>query len=91
MRVRDLKSTEIKVGLQIKSLVDLDLYMTVIYIDSYDDNYAWIISKNMMSGFYGNDCDCEVLTDKQGNPIYTEVQYSNFIERMEAKNKQYKI
>ncbi len=63
MKVKDLKIEDIKVGMIIKGL-KTGIKGTVTFIDKKDDNYAWILwenEKTEFSGFYGNNCECEVL------------------------------
>ena len=65
MKVKDMPEAEIKVGLRIKSLVS-DKRGTVISIDPTHDNLAWIKWDDediATTGFYGNDCECEVVDD----------------------------
>ena len=66
MRIYDLKEEEIVIGLRIKSLNPLhpNLYGTIVKIDLTHDNLAWITwngETEPTSGFYGNDCECEVV------------------------------
>lgn len=63
MKVCDLKEESIVIGLKIKSLVS-DRIGTVVKIDYEDDRYAWVLwdgDLKPFSGFYGNDCRCEVV------------------------------
>lgn len=63
MKVKDLKQEDIKIGLRIKSLIS-DMCGTIVKINSKDDDYAeiqWDGESIPTTGFYGNDCDCEVV------------------------------
>jgi|GEM_PF-7043731 len=65
MRICDLPEDKIVVGMRVKSLVPPhDRLGTIIKIDPNDDNYAWIKWDTdefpPESGFYGNDCECEI-------------------------------
>lgn len=62
MRIKDLSEDQITPGLRIKGLKTGKLG-TVVYVDRHDDDFAyiWFDDENVAtSGFYGNDCDCEV-------------------------------
>jgi hypothetical protein len=66
MRICDYPETEIKVGMRIRSLADPTKIGTITRIDVQDDRYAWIEwphRPGRPSGFYGNDCQCEVVED----------------------------
>lgn len=63
MKISDLKQEEIVVGLRIRSLKDPLKFGTIVKID-VDDCYAWIQwdgESELRSGFYWNDCKCEVI------------------------------
>lgn len=61
MKVSDLKIEDIKVGLRIKSLI-AERWGTITRINEKDDYFCWIEwdDDTIDSGFYGNDCECEV-------------------------------
>jgi hypothetical protein len=66
MRICDLKEEDIKVGLRLKSLASdsSNLVGTIVEIDPTHDNLAWIQwdgEDHPTSGFYGNDCACEIV------------------------------
>jgi len=64
MRICDLKQEDIVVGLRIKSLISNKLGI-VVKVDHEDDDYAWIKwddEEKAFSGFYGTNCECEVVT-----------------------------
>lgn len=64
MIISDLLEKQIFVGMRIRSLVDPNKLGTIVKIDRDDDNYAWIQwdgDYKPFSGFYGNNCDCEVV------------------------------
>lgn len=66
MKVNQLKKEDIFVGIKIRSLTNPDHIATVVRIDKSDDYYAWIQwpEDNMSySGFYGSDCECEIVED----------------------------
>jgi len=70
MKIKDLKEEEIVVGLRIRSL-SRDRCGTVTEIDKDHDNLAWTQWDGEVrptSGFYGNDCECEVVLDRFGRP-----------------------
>jgi len=63
MRIRDTDISNIKVGMRIKSLVS-DRQGTIVRIDKDDDDYSWVLwdgDPEPFSGFYGNDCSCEII------------------------------
>ncbi len=63
-KIRDLKVEDIFVGLRFRSLLDYEKIGVVVKIDHDDDNYAWCKwedGSESLGGFYGNDCDCEVV------------------------------
>lgn len=67
MKICELKQSDIVVGLRIRSLINPLKLATVVEIDYVDDNYAWIIwdgNDYSMGGFYGIDCECEVVYDE---------------------------
>lgn len=69
MRICDLPQSAIIVGLRIRGLNNKDRLGTISKIDKDDDDYAWIkwdCDPAAHSGFYGNNCECEVVgLDKQ--------------------------
>jgi hypothetical protein len=71
MQVRDLPVEKIQVGMRVKSLVS-DRLGTIDRIDVEDDSYAWILwdgDAQASSGFYGNNCDCEVVSPPEEEPV----------------------
>lgn len=65
MRINELTQEQIVVGLRIKSLVS-DKLGTIVEVDHKDDDYAWIRwdgDDKPYSGFYGTDCECEVVVE----------------------------
>jgi hypothetical protein len=71
MRIRDLSLDQIQVGLRILGLKS-GTPGTVIKIDPADDYYCWVHFDNegrTTGGWYGNNCDCEVVLDKENKPI----------------------
>jgi len=75
MKVSDLKPEEVKVGLRVKSL-SKPRSGTVVSINPKDDDFASVIWDGDLiacSGFYENDCKCEVVLDENGKPVYVEV------------------
>lgn len=65
MRICDLSSDKLYVGMRIKSLTK-DRYGTLVANDYHDDNYWWIQwdgESKPYGGFYGTDCSCEVVND----------------------------
>lgn len=70
MKVNELPLDKVVVGLRIKSLISSKLG-TVVEIDEKDDRYAqikWDGKVEPTSGFYGNDCKCEVIDEKLPHP-----------------------
>ncbi len=65
MRICDLSPDKIRIGLRVKGLSTGKLG-TITRIDYSRDNLVWIKWDNEeieTSGFYGNDCECEVIND----------------------------
>lgn len=70
MRICDLKEEDVRPGMVIKSLIS-DRRGTIVQLDIENDRYAWILWDGEHfsgSGFYGNDCKCEVLEMPKENP-----------------------
>lgn len=70
MRVKDLREDEIVVGMRIRGLAS-GICGTIIAIDKDRDQLAWVQwdgKAQATSGFYGNDCDCEVVLNDLGMP-----------------------
>jgi hypothetical protein len=64
MRISDLRTEEIKVGMRIKALTFPNLFGTITKIDYNDDRYAtvaWDNADHGTSGFYGNKCECQIV------------------------------
>jgi hypothetical protein len=64
MRICDMREEDIKVGMKVRSLRDPSKIGIVTSIDATRDNLAWIQWEGEpipYSGFYGNDCECEVV------------------------------
>lgn len=90
MKISDLKQEQIKPGLQLRSLINRDKIAVVVVVDHNDDDYSWIgwpSQDYCEGGFYGNDCECEVVTDDDGNIIYGDVpkthmkQFENYFKQ----------
>ena len=63
-KVSDLKLEQVKVGLQVVSMTNPAKIGTVVKIDLDRDHYVWILwdgDTHPHSGWYGNDCECEVI------------------------------
>jgi len=63
IRILDLEPNQIVIGLRIKSLVSDKLGKIVQIDNEHGDMYSWILwdgDNIAYSGFYGNDCKCEV-------------------------------
>ena len=76
MKVSDLKPEDIRIGLRIISLIS-DRQGTVVHIDHKDDEYSWVHwdeKSQATSGFYWNNCKCEVVVDENGKPMYVKVE-----------------
>ena len=70
MRIKDLRDDEIVVGMRLRGLAS-GVYGTIIAIDRNHDQLAWVQwdgKAQATSGFYGNDCDCEVVLNDLGLP-----------------------
>ena len=66
MKVNQLAQEDIFVGMKIRSLTKPDHIATVVKIDKDDDYYAWIQwpeDDKPYCGFYGNNCECEVVKE----------------------------
>lgn len=74
MKVNELKRDQIRIGLRIKSLTrPEEVQGTIDLVDHSRDDFAWVKwdhSAQAYSGFYGTDCECEVVVDEKGNPVY---------------------
>ena len=63
MKISDLLQKDIRIGIRVRSLRDPELLGTIVQIIPSDD-YLTIIEwdkDEKYSGFYGNDCECEVV------------------------------
>jgi hypothetical protein len=67
MRICDLTEEQIHVGLRIRSLIDYNHLATVVKReDKGSETYWWILwdgEKLPFSGFFWNDCECEVVEE----------------------------
>jgi hypothetical protein len=65
MRIRDLKETEVKNGLRIRSFSNPDLLGTLVETEYNGDEVIhwiqWDGEDTPRSGFYWNDCECEIV------------------------------
>ncbi len=66
MRICDLPENKIVVGLRLRSLINPNHLGTIIEIDTSDpgEPYSWIKwdhKDQAYSGFFWNDCECEVV------------------------------
>lgn len=76
MRIKDLKEDEIVVGMRIRELAS-GIGGTIIAIDKNHDQLAWVQwdgKAEATSGFYGNDCDCEVVLNDLGQPEIRKIE-----------------
>jgi hypothetical protein len=67
MRVKDLSGERVWVGLRIRSLVNPYKCGTIVRVDPKDDDFAWIQwdgDVEPFSGFYGTDCECEIVEEQ---------------------------
>jgi hypothetical protein len=65
MRICDLAEDEVVIGLRVKSLKN-GRPGIITKIDLSDDRFTTIIWEDgNESGFYGNDCECEILDEVQ--------------------------
>lgn len=66
MRICDMDESDIKIGLRVKSLSQLR-YGTIVKREDKGSETYWFIlwddKKESYSGFYWNDCECEVVQD----------------------------
>lgn len=63
-RICDLKLEEITIGMKVRSLRDPEYIGVIVKIDTSDDDYAWVKwpkDDKAYSGFYGNNCRCELV------------------------------
>jgi len=63
MKISDLTQDQIHIGLRVKGQSTGRLGM-IVEIDYDDDNFAyikWDDESKATSGFYGTDCECEVI------------------------------
>jgi len=70
MKISDI-SLPIPIGTRIKSLIS-DRQGTIVSTDREDDEYSWILWDGEpfpYSGFFWNDCECEVVSLPDANPI----------------------
>jgi hypothetical protein len=54
------------IGTRCRSLKNPNLLGTIVSIDTNDDDYhviLWDDKNKLPSGFYGNDCKCEIVED----------------------------
>lgn len=64
MKISDLKQENIVIGLKIRSLKNPNKIGQIVKIDHDDDQYAWVLwsgEEKAYSGFYGTDCECELV------------------------------
>lgn len=80
-RISDLEESEIRPGLRVKSLARSDGIGTVVEIDYPDDSSTWVewdqpegTACPPDSCFNWNDCDCEILLDEAGDPVYVPLE-----------------
>jgi len=67
MRVKDLPLDKVVTGLRIKGLRNQALTGVIISVDSHRFSWVkWNDDSEARGGFYGNDCDCEVIEDRIG-------------------------
>lgn len=77
MKISDLSQEQIHPGLQLRNLKDSFKTGTIVYTDEHDDFYSWILwngETEPRSGFYGNDCECEVIEESIGQPLSEELK-----------------
>ena len=68
MRICDLNPEQVVIGLRLRALNNRNKKGTVVSINHQDDDYAWIKwdgEEKIASGFYGNDCECEVVENEE--------------------------
>ena len=66
MRICDLKLEDVKIGLRVRSLADPNLLGTIVETECDGGNEVvhwiqWDGEASPRSGFYWNDCECEVI------------------------------
>lgn len=64
MKISDIPVNKIYIGLKIRSVKDFNKIGTIIDYEK-DRDYFWILWDNhekSFSGFFGNDCDCEIIS-----------------------------
>jgi hypothetical protein len=68
MRISDMKQEDIRIGIRVKSIRG-NLLGTIVEVHPNDDYFSiirwddWTKEVHHESGFYGNGCDCEVVTN----------------------------
>lgn len=64
MRICDLSEDKIVIGMRVRSLKTANKLGTIVKIDYDDDRYTWVQwdgESFITSGFYGNECKCEIV------------------------------
>lgn len=64
MKISNLTQKDIFVGLKIRSLKNPNKIGQIIKIDTEDDYYSWVLwdgEEKSFSGFYGTNCECEIV------------------------------
>lgn len=64
MKVKDLPLEKVIPGLRIKVLRNHVLIGEIVSIDSHRFSWVrWNDEREARGGFYGNDCDCEIIEE----------------------------
>lgn len=76
MKISDLNEDEIRIGLRLKGLKSGKPGTVVGMANSACDDYwyiRWDGEEEESSGFFYNDCDCDIITGEDGKPLYVTV------------------
>jgi hypothetical protein len=66
MRICDLTEEQIHIGMRVKAIKSHRIGTIVSHDDPPSDSYWWILwdgDEKPFSGFWWNDCECEVIND----------------------------
>ena len=65
MRIKDLKIEDVKIGIRIRSFSNPNLFGTIVDTEYNGSEVLhwiqWDGEDSPRSGFYWNDCDCEIM------------------------------
>ena len=67
MRICDLQQKDVHIGMYIRSLDNYNKIGEIISINEFDDDWTvveWRDGTGNTSGFYGTNCQCEVVDSR---------------------------